>query len=145
MSGHKLPARRRAQLVDELHDAGLRVTPARLVVLDAIRRASGPTTHGELAKRLGDDWDAATIYRNLMALTQVGLVTRSDHGDRRWRFEPASEPQDHEHAHFLCTDCGLVRCLPDLDIRVRKSGAVPKAVRTGDVEYQLRGVCDRCS
>ena len=37
MSGHKLPARRRAQLVDELHDAGLRVTPARLVVLDAIR------------------------------------------------------------------------------------------------------------
>jgi Fur family ferric uptake transcriptional regulator len=124
----------RADLVDALHDVGLRATTARVAVLHAVRSADDPVTHEDLKRDLaGNGWDAATIYRNLVALTEAGLVARSDHGDRRWRFEMAT------------TDCGSVRCLPELEVRLRHTASLPRAARSGSLEVQLRGVCDQCA
>ena len=93
---------KRREIVDELHGAGLRATPARVAVLDAVRQASAPLTHAELTRELdGNGWDAATIYRNLVAITDAGLIVRSDHGDRRWRFEDRPSDGATEHQHPL--------------------------------------------
>ena len=139
---------KRREIVDELHGAGLRATPARVAVLDAVRQAAAPLTHAELTRELdGNGWDAATIYRNLVAITDAGLIVRSDHGDRRWRFEdrPSDGATEHQHPHFLCTDCGTVSCLPEVEIRLPRSRGLPRSAAEGEFEVQLRGVCDSCS
>ena len=137
---------RRQVLVEELHDAGLRATAARVAVLDTLQRASTPLTHAEVAERLDDiGCDSATIYRNLMALTEAGLLTRRDRGDHRWRFEPAERRIEHEHPHFVCTDCGAERCVPEVEVRVERSAALPKWASRGEFDIRLRGICDHCA
>ncbi len=144
MAGRILSMARRQALVDELHAAKLRITPARVAVLDAVRQAEAPITHAELARQLaGHGWDATTIYRNLITIAEAGLVQRKDHGDRRWRFE--SVTAGHDHPHFMCTDCGTVSCLPEVEIKVKRGRGLPRSTSAGGFEIQIRGVCDSCA
>lgn len=136
------PSRRKA-LVDKLRAAGLRTTNARLAVLDVIYTATTPLTHLEVRERSGDDWDAATVYRNLVTLVEAGILTRTDHGDRRWRYEASSE-ESHDHPHFLCSACGEVRCLPETEVVLRGKAVLPASAGDGKLEIQLRGVCEAC-
>ena len=133
-----------------LRAAGLRVTPTRLAVLGALRGAERPLTHHELASRLAErGCDAVTVYRNLVALVEAGLALRGDLGDHVWRFQAAealgAPAGRHEHPHFVCTACGVLECVPDLEVRVRRGSRVPRSVRAQAIEVQLRGVCDACT
>jgi Fur family ferric uptake transcriptional regulator len=95
-----------------------------------------------------DDFDRATVYRNLVDLTRVNLARRSDVGDHVWRFEATvgSEEHDDLHPHFVCMDCGNVSCLPDGAVRIdRRSSALPAAMRAAEVEVHVRGRCDACT
>jgi len=127
-----------------LRGRGLRATPSRLAVLGLLRRQGGPLSHGEAAERLADQgWDRATIYRNLTDLAEANLARRTDVGDHVWRFEAidAAHADDH-HAHFVCTECGVVECLQGVGLAVGK--VAPRAVKQKQVEVQVRGRCDGC-
>ncbi len=128
-----------------LRGRGLRATPSRLAVLGLLRSNGGPLSHAEAADRLHDQsWDRATIYRNLTDLAEAGLARRSDVGDHTWRFEAVDVAHaDDRHAHFVCTECGVVECMPDVGLAVGK--AAPRAVRRKQVEVQVRGRCDGCA
>lgn len=128
-----------------LRGAGLRVTAPRVAVLDALAQLARPATHGEVVERLADGgWDRATIYRNLTDLADAGLLVRTDLGDHLWRFALADDgPHVGHHPHFVCSACGEVACLPPVVLPVAGPG-VPRAVRSGHVEVQIRGLCDRC-
>jgi len=136
-------------LRDRLRQAGLRSTGARLAVLRVLERASSPMSHAEVHEQVVEDgFDRATIYRNLMDLTDAGMLARSDVGDHVWRFELRGEGAAHPgaHAHFVCTDCGDVSCLPDEVVRlVPASSGVPRAIGERQIEVQVKGVCDRCA
>jgi Fur family transcriptional regulator, ferric uptake regulator len=138
------------QSLDELRSAvrgkGLRATPSRLAVLELLRSSDTPMSHGDVADRLASQtWDRATIYRNLTDLAEAGLVRRTDVGDHVWRFEAVSgEHAVDAHPHFVCTECGTVECLPELELSVRARGKPPRAVKQRQVEVQLRGLCDAC-
>lgn len=129
---------------------GLRATPSRLAVLELLRVSDAPMSHGDVADRLATQaWDRATIYRNLTDLAEAGLVRRTDVGDHVWRFEAVSG--DHEaaaHPHFVCTECGTVECLPELELAVRSASRSrsrpPRAVKQRQVEVHVRGLCDAC-
>lgn len=133
----------------ELREAGLRATPARVAVLSVLRGSTMPMTHADVAERLEDHgWDRATVFRNLVALTEVGFAIRTDVGDHVWRFEAVSDASGaevHEHPHFLCTACGDVRCVPGIEVKLSRGAQVPKSVRSRAVEVQLKGLCDECS
>src|SRR5215831_14410873 len=106
--------------LDELRGAvrakGLRATPSRLAVLELLRTSDSPMSHGDVADRLSSaSWDRATIYRNLTDLAEAGLVRRKDLGDHIWRFEAVDNERDHEHPHFVCAECGIVECLPEIE------------------------------
>jgi Fur family ferric uptake transcriptional regulator len=139
------PRRDLDELRAALRGAGLRATPARIAVLGLLRDGGGPRSHGEVAERLaGHGWDRATIWRNLTDLADAGLVRRSDHGDHTWRFEVVSAAHAaDQHPHFVCTGCGTVECLPDVEVSAKRTRA-PRAVRARQVEVQLRGLCDAC-
>jgi len=124
-----------------IREAGLRATRGRIAVYDALRNTQSPLNHSELVASLEDlQLDQATIYRNLMDLTRVGLLRRTDLGDHVWRFELVSEGHtDGEHPHFVCVDCGLIQCLPDVDINI--NGDVPSK---SAVQIRLEGHCGDC-
>lgn len=137
-----------------LREAGLRATPARVAVLGALRSADSPLSHSEVVERLdGGGWDPATVFRNLVTLVDAGFIRRTDVGDHVWRFESRHEPHQggseaaaspHEHAHFLCTDCGDVICMPEFELKLPRGGRVPRSVRARAVNVQLQGLCDDC-
>jgi len=133
------------QLRDDLRGAGLRSTGPRVAVLGALAQTGVPRTHGEIAESLAHlGYDRATIYRNLMDLTQAGLVTRTDLGDHVWRYE-LRRAGEHtlDHPHLVCTDCGDVSCLEEVEVKIVAKPGARKPV--GDVEVQLRGLCHNCS
>jgi Fur family ferric uptake transcriptional regulator len=142
-----------AKNLDELRAAvrarGLRATPSRLAVLDVVRATESPVSHGEVADRLASQaWDRATIYRNLTDLAEVGLLRRTDVGDHVWRFE-AIEHEASAHPHFVCTECGVVECLPEIELTLRRPEPsrrvrAPRAVKQRQVEVHVRGLCDAC-
>lgn len=130
-----------------IRERGLRATPSRIAVLELLRSCDTPMSHGNVADRLAaQPWDRATIYRNLTDLAEAGLVRRTDVGDHVWRFEAVRDDSDHEqaHPHFVCTECRVVECLPELELAVRRAKA-PRAIRQRQVEVHVRGRCDACS
>lgn len=136
------------RLRGRLRAAGLRSTGARVAVLRVLDRASAPMSHADVCGRVEAGFDRATTYRNLMDLTDAGLVSRSDVGDHVWRFELRGEGAPHpaRHAHFVCTDCGDVSCLPDEVVRLAPNGhGVPRALGGRNIEVQVKGVCNRCA
>lgn len=133
---------------EALRAVNLRVTPARVAVLQLIREADRPLSHADICELLsGDVWNRTTVWRNLSDLEGAGLVRRTELGDRLWRFEGASQSGAHAleaHPHFLCTSCGEVSCLPDELLKIPTSLVVPRSVRERQIEVQVRGVCDKC-
>lgn len=120
----------------------------------------GPRTHAEVADALADrGFDRATIYRNLTELTEAGIFSRVELGDHVWRFE-MRHGATAEHPHFLCTSCGEVSCLDDVDVAItpkpgakhpamsaRRATDAPAGGRRGIRsvrEVLLKGTCERC-
>jgi Fur family transcriptional regulator, ferric uptake regulator len=143
------PAKTRLLRDDDLRELlssrGLRVTGQRMIILRELAKLRLPVSHPELTERLSNSTlDRATIYRNLVSLTDAGMLIRTQLGDQVWRYElPASSstsPQQHgAHPHFVCNDCGDVSCLPEDTVKL--SGA---AKRNRVAEVQLRGLCVSC-
>jgi Fur family transcriptional regulator, ferric uptake regulator len=141
MSG-KTRLLRAEDLKELLVGKGLRVTTQRLTILRELAKLRLPSSHAELTERLaGEGLDRATIYRNLVSLTEAGLLVKTQLGDNVWRFElPNTKSTEHgTHPHFVCTDCGDVACLPENAVALRG-----EAVRNQVAEVQLRGRCAAC-
>ncbi len=137
-------AKNTEELRTALRTRGLRATPSRIAVLELLRTAGAPMSHGDVANRVASQpWDRATIYRNLTDLVGAGLARRTDVGDHVWRFEAVTNDHDTAHPHFVCTECGTVECMPEIELAVRRAKA-PRAVRNRQVEVHVRGLCDAC-
>jgi Fur family ferric uptake transcriptional regulator len=121
-----------------IRQAGLRCTPARVAVMQHLDHVPGPRTHAEVAESLADHgFDRATIYRNLIELTEAKLVNRVELGDHVWRFErkrPSgrSAGRAEDHPHFVCTACGEVSCLDDVNVAITpKQPAIGRGGKAG--------------
>ena len=136
-----------AEFRELLRARGLRATGPRVVVLQLLAREQKPLTHAEVADALAaSGFDRATLYRNLVDMTDSGLLHRTDYGDHVWRFELVGEHahKDDGHAHFICRGCGTVECLPVDAVAIHATRKSPKAMRKSGVQVELRGLCDAC-
>ena len=138
--------------IDEVADirtmvrsAGLRCTSARLAVLQYLRGATSPLTHAEIARKLVPlGFDKATLFRNLVDLTDADLLVRAELGDHVWRFEirDPNDPDKGIHPHFVCVDCGNVTCLSGIEFN---AASARRAKNIGQVtEILLKGHCAEC-
>ena len=139
-----------AELQAQIRATGLRSTAPRVAVLQRLRQTKTPISHADLFTELADQgFDRATIYRNLIDLTEAGLVSRTDVGDHVWRFELRQQrqrgTQGEQHPHFMCADCGEVSCLPGVNVRISPAPGVPRALSAKNLEVQIKGLCDRCA
>ena len=133
---------------ERLRATGLRCTAARLWVMQELVDAMRPLTHAQVADALRPrGFDRATIYRNLVELTQAGLVARIELGDHVWRFElrkPGSAAR-RDHPHFVCVDCGEVACLPSVSVNIKPAPGSKQSGIGKVTEILLKGHCGQCS
>ena len=95
-----------AALRRTLHQRGLRMTPQRQLVLDAVRDL-GHATPEQICTQVQQAAPAVnitTVYRTLDLLERIGLVrhTHLGHG------APTYSEQEHQHVHLVCHTCGSV-------------------------------------
>jgi Fur family transcriptional regulator, ferric uptake regulator len=89
-----------------LRARGERLTPQRLMVLDAIRAAQGHHTAEEIYARVRERYpfvNLATIYRALGWLKDQELVSETDLGGGQIEYEYLGERRHH---HTVCLSCG---------------------------------------
>ena len=93
---------------ERLRRLGVRVTPQRVFVLEALELNSGHMTAEEImqwASRRYPALNLATVYRTLDLLTEVGLVAQTDLGGGAASYELVG---DSPHHHLACERCGAV-------------------------------------
>jgi Fur family ferric uptake transcriptional regulator len=97
-------------LRQELHQRGLRMTPQRQLVLDAVSELGHATPEQICARvqRSAPAVNITTVYRTLDLLERIGVVrhTHLGHG------APTYSAQEHEHVHLVCHECGSVAEVP---------------------------------
>lgn len=100
------------EYVAQLRRMGVRVTPQRLLVLEALAASGGHMTADALLQWAAQRYPAlnlATVYRTLDLLVAHGLVAQTDLGSGVSYFELVGESPHH---HLVCERCGAVS---DLD------------------------------
>ena len=127
-----------------LRGHGLRATPQRLAVHDALHTLGRHATAEEVLERVTGTVPGVslpTVYAALDVLADLGLAARV-HAGRAIRYDPRADP----HHHLVCDACGAVvdrdaevDLRPALE-RLRATGAVP----TG-AEVLVRGRCAGCA
>ncbi|GAA3021579.1 nickel uptake regulator, Fur family [Actinokineospora globicatena] len=97
---------RRAHLRTTLHERGMRMTPQRQLVLDALLVLEHATPEQVCAhvQRATPTVNITTIYRTLELLEGLALVrhTHLGHG------APTYSVHEHQHVHLVCHRCGHV-------------------------------------
>lgn len=134
----------REQLKRLVRDAGLRATAPRIAVLGLLAASDRPLSHSEVVEALGnDEWDQATLYRNLVKLAEVNLARVASQVGGVARYVALGEDDEpHLHPHFACTECNVVVCLHDAELVAPRDPGWREALR--GAELQLVGQCPDC-
>jgi Fur family peroxide stress response transcriptional regulator len=128
--------------VQRLRAAGLRVTPQRVAVLEALDASSHPTAD-EVYRRVAARYPQmglATVYNTLAALARHGQVVAVNMADGR-RYDLRTDP----HQHIRCRSCGRVDDLPPWDDPGWQATAVPTGWAVEQWTLLAEGVCPACA
>jgi Fur family ferric uptake transcriptional regulator len=130
---------------EELRGAGLRVTAARVALLEAVRdgdHLGAEAIASEVRGRVGHI-SVQAVYEGLHALTAAGLIRRLD---------PPGSPALYEgrvgdtHHHLVCRSCGSVA---DVDCAVGHAPCLTASDDRGfavdEAEVIYWGLCPACS
>lgn len=105
-----------SKLILRLREAGYKITPPRLAVLEVIQREGehlNPQEILEQAQAIHPQTGRATVYRTLELLTNLGIVRPIYVGDSG----PTYIRAEGGHHHLVCSCCGRVvdfeQCVAD--------------------------------
>ncbi|MET9683717.1 Fur family transcriptional regulator [Streptomyces coeruleorubidus] len=140
-----MTASRTPTTAEELRGAGLRVTAARVALLEAVRdgdHLGAEAIASEVRGRVGHI-SVQAVYEGLHALTAAGLIRRLD---------PPGSPALYEgrvgdnHHHLVCRSCGAVA---DVDCAVGHAPCLTASDDRGfavdEAEVIYWGLCPACS
>ena len=91
-----------------LQEKGHRLTPQRMLVIEALHNADGHISAEEIYGQLHSRYPYAnisTVYRTLELLKELNLVAETNFGEGRVRYHVAEKGH---HNHLVCYSCGKV-------------------------------------
>lgn len=96
------------KVAEALQQIGYRLTPQRMMILDAIADSGGHISAEEIHERVRAAYpylDISTVYRTLDLLKTLHLVSETDMGRGHAQYELLSKGLHH---HLICTECGKI-------------------------------------
>lgn len=125
--------------------AGRRVTPQRVLILDAVCEGGGHTTLKRTYARLhraDPSIDRSSVYRTLKLFVELGLVVSASAVDGETVYEI---PKPRPHHHLICRQCGREweighENMESMVVRLREQFGFHIEME----HLVLRGLCDQC-
>ena len=134
-----------SKFVLQLRKVRLKVTEARVGVLEGLAQGHGPFSAEEIHQTLAEGTcDLATIYRTLASLEKAGLVSRCEFGDGTARYELAHGASRHHHHHVICRQCKKVEVLDDCELQDLNQFAIRRGFTDVTHSLEFFGVCRTC-
>lgn len=134
----------RSECAAQIREQGFRVTPQRMLLLDAICEAKGHTTPDEIYERVkakAPGINRATVYRSLDFLCELRLVVSAEI-DGHTVYEIAGETPHH---HLVCRNCGAGQELPDFHFHELREHLLEEHGFQADLDHlAISGLCAKC-
>ena len=129
-----------AELATRLHQRGLRMTPQRERVLNAVRALEHATP--EQVSTAVPEIDVTTVYRTLELLEELDLLRHTHLGHGAASFRLAGD----EHVHVVCHTCGRVIDVPhDLIDQLADRLLTERGFRVDRSHFTVFGRCEDCA
>ena len=135
---------KRDEIEGRLRGAAMKLTPQRFAVLEYLTQVAGHATADEISAALNRRFpqaSRATVYNNLNALRDAGLVREVRLGGGVARYESNIEA----HHHFVCRECGRLEDVPPESYDPPPPRRLEGGHRVESCEVVLRGVCASCA
>jgi Fur family ferric uptake transcriptional regulator len=133
------------ELKTALKQRGLRMTPQRRLILDAVESMHGHVSAEQVYQevvRVFPDVNISTVYRTLEVLEDLGVVRHTHFHDGVAQYERTDAGRHH---HMVCSRCGSEA---ELDLELLRPLADELERRYGfraDLAHSaIVGVCRRC-
>jgi Fur family transcriptional regulator, ferric uptake regulator len=129
----------------DLRQRGIRLTPQRHMILDAIAQSNGHMTVEEIYQRIVSvypEMSISTVYRNLERLVDLRLVAVTDLGSGRICYEALGSPLHH---HLICHRCGAISQLDDSFIGELRGCIAERYNFAAQIDHlAIWGLCSQC-
>jgi Fur family ferric uptake transcriptional regulator len=132
-------------VMDQLRDRGLRMTPQRRAIVSEVMRTNGHISPTAVARKVQGEMpgvNASTVYRTLTLLEEVGLLQHS-------HLESGAEyhrSEDAQHVHLTCHRCGRDDALSIAE--AHKLSALIRRHHGFEADlthFAITGLCSDCS
>ncbi len=128
------------QVVNSLKEHGLKVTPQRVTILNAIDKF-GHANIDEIyqeAKTTNPTMSLATVYKNVTSLIETNLLKEVAINNQKSKYELTKEP----HSHLICKQCGSVEDINSKNLFSLNRDNLDFDIE--EVELNIYGICSKC-
>jgi Fur family ferric uptake transcriptional regulator len=116
-----------------------------MLVLAAIENSDGHISAEEIYAQVVAKYphvNISTVYRTLDLLKRLGLVTETDMGGGRVRYNPAAKGHHH---HLMCQQCGAIIDLEESALFSLKETLLREYQFSADLRHLcIFGLCQKC-
>ncbi len=133
------------EIVGLLVHHGVKPTPNRILIAQALAAATRPSSQPELERRV-ETLDKSSIFRTLGTFRVHGLVHVIEDGSDTVKYELClshdADHDDDQHVHFYCERCNRTYCLESIHI---PQVTLPAGYEVHGVNYVIKGLCPHCA
>ena len=133
------------EVVEALQQIGYRLTPQRMMILEAIADSEGHLSAEEIHETVRAAYpylDISTVYRTLDLLKTLHLVSETDLGRGPAQYELLSKGLQH---HLICTECGEILDVPNSLLDSLRHAMSEEYDFHAEIEHlAVFGICSNC-
>ena len=136
-------------LKEDLKNKGYKLTPQRRAIVDTIVESEGKHLTAEEiydeVKKSCPEIGLATVYRTILLLEDIGILSRLHLNDGCSRYELVHSDETHRHHHLVCNECKAVfevqdDLLDELEYRIENT----YGFKILDHSVKFFGICSKC-
>jgi Fur family transcriptional regulator, peroxide stress response regulator len=132
----------RERILEALKDCGLKVTPQRIAVLDAVINLKNHPTAENIAEFIKDNHPniaTGTVYKSLETLVQCGIINKVKTDSDVMRYDAITQ----KHHHLYCSESDRIEDFFDAELNdildnYLKSKKIPN-FKIEDIKLQITG------
>ena len=129
-------------ITEYIKSFGLSGTVIRKQIVSCLWGDGVALTQKEIEERIPVMPDRVTLYRTLKLFVLKGIVHKIVIDETTQKYKLAGRFRKKDHAHFYCTKCHRVHCMPQLKIDFQ---GLPSGFRIQSARLVVEGICDYCS